>query len=197
MSQSQPHVWNDSLVGSVFCQASLSLCWKAWNVPPPLWEDKPWCQAWLLGKGTGHTNSSHKTGQGNSAVTATTRGCWEEKGLRAMVGLSLPLWAWRTPREKPVQRAGDSHGQSKNFPTIKHTELHGAAKRTLVHQGDEGGRERGGWSDSYNNTVQRSPSYGVSLAKGPLTVNTFCRPTLFCEGYSVDHARTQHSSRHV
>lgn len=36
-------------------------------------------------------------------------------------GGAQPLQAWRTPREKPVQRAGDSHGQLRNFPTIKHT----------------------------------------------------------------------------
>ena len=93
-----------------------------------------------------HTDSSdkqfgtQKTGQGNVTITATTRGCWEERGLRAMVGLSL---------SEPEGPQGKSHSRERGtltdsqeiFPQSNtQTELQGPVKRTLVKQG-AGGRE--------------------------------------------------------
>lgn len=60
-------------------------------------------------------------------------------------GGAQPLRAWRTPREKEaVQRAGDSHGQSRNFPTIRHTNraAQGSAKDPCPPRRQrEGGKE--------------------------------------------------------
>lgn len=59
-----------------------------------------------------------------------------------------------SPREKPVQRARDSHGQLRNFPTIKHKQSRtGQREGPLSTKETEGGRER---ADGYNNTTHRS-----------------------------------------
>lgn len=190
-----------SLVRSASRQASLWLCWKTWI--SPIWKDQLHPQTWPVGKMTDGLDKwlrTQKAGQGNSATTVTaTRGCWEEEGLRPMVGLSPSEPGG--PQGKSQHRERGTLTDSQEFfpPSDTQTESYRAAKRTLVHRGDrgrEGGREGGGRSDSYNNTARRSTSYPVSLVR-PLAVNALYRQTLCCLGYSVVQARTEHSSRHV
>lgn len=59
--------------------------------------------------------------------TKTHKFCSLPQGVAETTRASEPLSSgaqcvgiWRTPRERPVQRAGDSHGQWRNFPTMKH-----------------------------------------------------------------------------
>lgn len=89
-----------------------------------------------------HTDSSdkrfgtQKTRQGNVTTTATTRGCWEERGLSAMVELSLSEPEGPQGKSQSRERGTLTDSQEIFPQSNTQTELQGPAKRTLVKQGD-------------------------------------------------------------
>lgn len=119
-------------------------------------------------------------------TSSTTRVCWEQRGLSAMVGLSLSEPGG--PQGKSQSREG---GLSRTVKKFSHSQTYkqsctGQRKGPLSTKETEGGRERGGISNSYNNTAHRSIPYAISLPKRSLMVNAPYRQTLFCEQYAVE-----------
>lgn len=94
-------------------------------------------------------------------------------------GVSAQWWSsaslsLKDPKGKVSPESG---GLSRTVKKFSHNQIHkqnckGQRKGPLSSKEIEGGRERGGRSDSYNNTAQRQTSYVTFLVHRPLTVNT-------------------------
>lgn len=185
-SPSQPIIYNDSLV-TARCQSFYITALKG------LKDLRDRGQTGLLGKGTSPTN---RWTRGLDSEDLDEDLYYHFYGLLGggrpqRNGWALTPQAWRTPGEKAAQRAEDSHGQWRNFPTIKHT--------NRAAQGSRGDpcpwrRWREGGKEQEELTVRITEEEHAMLYLFVLYV--LCREKLFRNEY-WDQTWTWRSSRNV